>query len=140
MTETTLEAATQVLEFTLDGQAYCVDIAHVDEIVGREDELTSLPNSAPGVEGIMDLRGRMTTILNPKQWLGGSGTGTGERIIVFETGGDRAIGWVIDEVNEVSRVDEAAVDEAVDDDSLLGIIKRDDGFVLWVDPAVINEN
>ena len=140
MTETILEADTQVLEFALDGRAYCVDIAHVDEIVGKEDELTPLPNSAPQVEGIMDLRGRTTMILNPKHRLGLDGAGIGERIIVFETDETRAIGWVIDEVREVSRVDGYSIDESVEDDSLEAIIKRDDGFVLWVDPDAINEH
>ena len=140
MAETTLEADTQVLEFALDGRTYCVDIAHVDEIVGKEDELTPLPNSAPQVEGIMDLRGRTTMILNPKHRLGLGGASTGERIIVFETDAERAIGWVIDEVREVSRVEEGSIDRSVEDASLEAIIKHDDGFVLWIDPDAINEN
>lgn len=140
MSETTLDPETQVLEFHLDGRTYCVDIGHVDEIVGREDDLTPLPNSEPHVEGIMDLRGRTTTILDPKRVLGLDGESTGDRIIVFESDAEanRATGWIIDDVSDVSRVEPESVDEAVDGDAVRGIIKRDGGFVIWVEPGVIN--
>ncbi|WP_049970230.1 chemotaxis protein CheW [Haladaptatus cibarius] len=127
----------QVLVFKLENKNYCVDIGHIDEIVDR-DELTKLPDSARHVEGVMDLRGTTTTIVNPKTVLGLPDSSTGDRVVVFETEDERSIGWVIDEVNQVVSVDEADVDDSVESKSVHGVIRQDDDFVIWVKPSEIN--
>jgi purine-binding chemotaxis protein CheW len=127
----------QVLEFRLEDRNYCIDIAHVDEIVDKE-ELTPLPNSAPRVEGVMDLRGTTTTIVNPKTVLDLDETETGDRVVVLESDGEGNVGWLIDAVNQVVGVDPDAVDESVENESVRGIVRQDDGFVVWVKPEQIN--
>ncbi|PSQ48863.1 chemotaxis protein CheW [Halobacteriales archaeon SW_6_65_15] len=127
----------QVLEFRLEDRNYCIDIAHVDEIVDKE-ELTPLPNSAPRVEGVMDLRGTTTTIINPKTVLDLDETETGDRVVVLESDGEGNVGWLIDAVNQVVGVDPDAVDESVENESVRGIVRQDDGFVVWVKPEQIN--
>lgn len=92
----------QVLIFRFESKQYCVDIAHIDEIVDR-GELTKLPDSKPHVEDVMDLRGTTTIIVNPKTVLGLDDSGMGNRVIVFETDDQRSVGWLIDEVNQVVR-------------------------------------
>ncbi len=129
----------QVLEFRLEDRKYCIDIAHVDEIVDK-DELTPLPNSEPRVEGVMDLRGITTTIINPKKVLELDETETGERVVVLETDDDDegSVGWLIDAVNQVVSIDTDEVDESVESGSVRGIIRQDDDFVVWVKPEEIN--
>lgn len=127
----------QVLEFRLEDRKYCIDIAHVDEIVDKDD-LTPLPNSEPRVEGVMDLRGTTTTIINPKHVLDIDQTESGERVVVLETDDDEgAVGWLIDSVHQVFSIDEEEVDESVESDSVQGILRQDDGFVVWVKPEKI---
>lgn len=129
---------TQVLEFGLGEETYCLDIAYIDEIVDAGD-LTSIPNSPRHVEGVMDLRGRTTTIIDPKTLLGIAESGARERIIVFDpdetTDGD-TVGWVVDEVYQVRDVAAEQVDEGTTagDDDVRGIVKGDDRFVVWVEP------
>ncbi|WP_158056492.1 chemotaxis protein CheW [Halorussus halophilus] len=129
----------QVLEFRLEDRKYCIDIAHVDEIVDKDD-LTPLPNSDPRVEGVMDLRGTTTTIINPKYVLDIDQSETGERVVVLETDDEEegAVGWLIDSVHQVFSIDGDAVDESVESDSVHGIVRREDGFVVWVKPEKIN--
>ncbi|WP_128475883.1 chemotaxis protein CheW [Halorussus pelagicus] len=130
----------QVLEFRLEDRKYCIDIAHVDEIVDK-DELTPLPNSDPRVEGVMDLRGITTTIINPKRVLDLEETETGERVVVLESDDgdeDGSVGWLIDAVNQVVSIDTDDVDESVESGSVRGIIRQDDDFVVWVKPEEIN--
>jgi purine-binding chemotaxis protein CheW len=131
-------AETQVLVFRLEDKRYCVDIAHIDEIVDRE-KLTHLPDAKPHVEGLMDLRGTTTTIVNPKTVLGLDDSETGDRVVVFETDDDASTGWLIDEVNEVVGVDEDGLDESVESDSVRGVVRRDDDFVIWVKPSAIHD-
>ncbi|WP_132059361.1 chemotaxis protein CheW [Halorussus amylolyticus] len=127
----------QVLEFRLEDRKYCIDIAHVDEIVDK-GELTPLPNAEPRVEGVMDLRGATTTIINPKKVLDLDETETGDRVVVLETDGDGTVGWLIDAVDEVISLHDETVDESVESDSVKGIVRQDDGFVVWVKPEEIN--
>jgi len=127
----------QVLEFRLEDRKYCIDITHVDEIVDK-DELTPLPNSDPRVEGVMDLRGTTTTIINPKKVLDLAETETGDRVVVLETDDDTEVGWLIDAVNQVVSLDDETVDESVESESVRGIVRQDDGFVVWVKPDEIN--
>jgi purine-binding chemotaxis protein CheW len=129
----------QVLEFRLEDRKYCIDIAHVDEIVDK-DELTPLPNSEPRVEGVMDLRGITTTIINPKKVLDLEETESGERVVVLESEDeeDGSVGWLIDAVNQVVSIDTDEVDESVESGSVRGIVRQDDDFVVWVKPEEIN--
>ncbi|WP_435126304.1 chemotaxis protein CheW [Halobaculum sp. D14] len=129
---------TQVLEFGLGEETYCLDIAYIDEIVDAAD-LTAIPNSPRHVEGVMDLRGKTTTIIDPKTLLGVAESGARERIIVFdpdEVNDGNTVGWVVDEVFQVRDVAADQVDEATTagDDDVRGIVKGDDRFVVWVEP------
>lgn len=140
MAATTTETG-QVLEFTLGSEVYCVSIDNVTEIVGMSD-LTAVPNTPGHVEGVMDLRGRTTTIVNPKTVLNLDDDAMGERIIVFDPElfeESQSVGWVVDTVREVIRVSKDDVDESPgDDDYIEGVHKRDDDFVIWVKPKTLH--
>jgi purine-binding chemotaxis protein CheW len=135
----------QVLEFKLNDETYCVSIDYVTEIVDVGD-LTKVPNSPAHVEGVMDLRGRTTSIIDPKVVFNIGANGEQRRIIVYDPDiveDQGAAGWLVDEVNQVVQVDESDVDTspAQDDDAIRGVIKRGDGdFVIWVDPKAVHGN
>ncbi len=131
---------TQVLEFGLGDETYCLDIGVIDEIVDA-GELTRIPNSPPHVEGVMDLRGRTTSIINPKTVFDIENGGERNRIIVFDpnaVGEQGTIGWVVDEVFQVTDVTPDAVDETTtaNDENVRGIVKGEDRFIVWVDPNI----
>jgi purine-binding chemotaxis protein CheW len=132
-------ATEEVLEFGLGSETYCVSIEYVTEIV-ETGEMTSIPNSPRHVEGVMDLRGDTTSIVDPKVLLSVTGE-LGNRIVVFDPDlfdGERSVGWAVDDVKEVATVDTASVDDApVEDDHVRGLIKRDEDFIVWVDPEAM---
>jgi purine-binding chemotaxis protein CheW len=131
-------ADVQVLEFALGEERYCLDIGHIDEIVDAA-ELTRIPNSPSHVEGVMDLRGRTTSIIDPRTLLGLDDDGARDRIVVFDdsVGDGGIVGWMVDEVFQVMDIDPAAVDTTTVDDEagVEGVVKREDGFVVWLDPT-----
>jgi purine-binding chemotaxis protein CheW len=143
MSETAARSqSVQLLEFELGTETYCVDIVHVAEIVDVND-LTVIPNSARHVEGVMDLRGKTTTIVDPKVVFGIGGDGDRKRIVVFDqerTADGKSIGWIVDEVDQVVEVDEDDVESSPvdDDEAVRGVIKRDGDFVIWVRPTVVD--
>ncbi|WP_226011983.1 chemotaxis protein CheW [Halomicrobium salinisoli] len=139
----TTAASDQVLEFRLGDETYCVSIDYVTEIVDVGD-LTTVPNAPPYVEGVMDLRGRTTAIVNPKDVFGIREEGPERRVVVFDptiaAEGD-AVGWLVDEVQQVVKVDDERVDDPPGDGgdgAVTGVVKREDGFVVWVDPAAVH--
>ncbi|ACV46384.1 MULTISPECIES: chemotaxis protein CheW [Halomicrobium] len=135
----------QVLEFELGEETYCVSIDYVTEIVDVGD-LTTVPNAPRHVEGVMDLRGRTTSIVNPKSVFGIGDGGAEQRIIVFDpeiVEDQSAAGWLVDEVDQVVQISDEQVDDspaADSDGSIRGVVKRDDDFVIWVDPRVVHSN
>ena len=134
---------TQVLEFGLGDETYCLDIDVIDEIVDA-GQLTRIPNSPPHVEGVMDLRGRTTSIINPKTVFSIDTDGERNRIIVFDPdaiGDQGTIGWIVDEVYQVTDITPDDVDETTtaNDDNVHGIVKGEDKFVVWVDPDIVSE-
>lgn len=130
----------QVVEFTLGADRYCVSIDQVAELVHMR-ELTAVPDSPEHVKGVMDLRGKTTRVIDPRVVLDTNQDGPRKRVIVFDDGdGDQGdVGWVVDEVNEVLTVDGEQIDTDTDGETVLGLIKDDEGqFTIWLDPDRIN--
>lgn len=129
----------QVLEFALGDENYCIEIDNVAELVEMGD-LTPIPNTPDYVEGVMDLRGRTTSIIDPKRLLDIEGEGPRERIIVLDpeqTDDQNAIGWIADELYEVVRVpgDDVSEPPESEDRGVEGVIRRDGEMKVLVDPA-----
>jgi len=133
---------TRVLEFELDGERYCLDIEYVEEIVEQET-VTRVPNTPAFVEGVVDLRGQITTIVNPKEVLEKDDREASDLIVVFdtETFEDQGhVGWVVDDVHQVAPVtDEQVNDSPMEGKYINGIIDREDEeeFVIWTTPDLI---
>ena len=138
---------TQVLTFTLGEEEYCIPIEYVAEIVGG-DTVRPVPNTDPHVEGVTDLRGETTTIIDPSTLLevdtgqlltdGGEAT---ERIIVLDAdalGTESPVGWLVEEVRAVNEVASDTLDTSsvTENRFLRGFLKddADDNFTLWLDP------
>lgn len=140
----------QVLTFGIGEQAYCIDLEYVTEIIDG-GAMTSVPNTPNHVEGVMDLRGQTTTIVNPLVLLEGEridpeelvadgGTET-HRIIMLDSDiidGDGAIGWLVSTVSAVTEipVDTLEAEGITDSAMFRGVVKQDDsdGFLIWLDP------
>ena len=89
------------------------------------------------------ISGISTSIVDPKVVFDIDGDGQHKRIIVFDpeiVEDQGAAGWLVDEVHQVVQVDDADVDveAAEDDDTIVGVVKRDGEFVIWVDPKAIH--
>ena len=132
----------QVLEFALGPETYAIEIDKVAELV-EMGELTPIPNTPDYVEGVMDLRGRTTSIIDPKRLLDIEGEGERDRIIVLDpenTEDQNAIGWIADELYEVVRVpgEDVAEPPESEDRGVEGVIKRDGEIKVLVDPGAFS--
>lgn len=130
-----MTSATDVLEFSLGDDRYCIDIAHVDEIVDAAEDVTAIPNADANVVGVVDLRGETTTVVDPRVRLGVEGSPDGSRIVVLSE--HESTGLLVDDVHEVESVDTADVDDSAASETTRGVVRRDDRFVVWVDPDAL---
>lgn len=54
----------EVVEFTLCGEYYGINVAKVKEIIRADTEIVPIPDAHPSVIGVVNLRGRITPVVN----------------------------------------------------------------------------
>lgn len=132
------ETELHLVTFNL-GEEYGVPINQVREVV-RVSGITSVPNSPPYMEGVVNLRGRVLPVLNLRKRLRlpARDISRTSRILVSETG-DKVIGLLADSVSHVIKVPpdfvEAAPEDVleVDTDYITGVGKLKDRLIILLD-------
>ena len=131
----------EALEFRLGDATYLVDIENIEQIA-EESDLTPVPDAPREVDGVMDLRGRTTTIVDPKVALDVADDRDGSLVLVFDPTSredGETIGWAVDEVNRVVAFEDDALEAppASSAATIEGILQQDGEFKLLVDPRSI---
>jgi purine-binding chemotaxis protein CheW len=130
----------QVIVFSLGDERYGVEISQVKEII-LPTQITRIPNVPGFVEGVLNLRGQIATIINLRKRLGKESKKNDEntRIIVIEHN-NATIGMMVDSVSEVKYLSSQNIEEipkflALRDDSkfLKGVGKLEDGLLTLMD-------
>ena len=129
----------QLVTFGVGTEEFAVDILLVQEI-NRMMELTRVPQSPPEVEGVVNLRGKIIPVIDLRKRFGHEVSERNDecRIIVVEIH-ERVIGFIVDRVNEVLRIDSSIVDPppdmvcSIDADYILGVGKLDDRLLILLD-------
>jgi purine-binding chemotaxis protein CheW len=125
--------------FKLGDREYAIDILDVQEIQ-RYTEPTEVPNAPSFVKGIINLRGDIIPIFDLSERLWGYPVevdDTAKIIIVMI--GDKKVGFIVNDVHEVLRVNSDIVAEVPDTIGssvrrfLKGVIKLDNRLILWID-------
>jgi purine-binding chemotaxis protein CheW len=112
----TKENAEEFIVFTLGDEPYASALSSVSEVV-RPGFITRVPGARPDILGITSVRGRIVTVVDLSLSLGVARKQSRltERLIVAEYN-DEAVGFLVDEIREVVRLPESAMEEA----SILG--------------------
>ncbi|MDT8903579.1 chemotaxis protein CheW [Anaeroselena agilis] len=104
-------ASEQLVVFQLGSEEYAVSIAQVKEII-RYGGATKLPNTPPHMEGIINLRGKVIPVIDLGKRFGLERARRGEvQALIVEAAG-REVGMVVDEVSEVLRLEDNAIESA----------------------------
>lgn len=131
----------QLVTFQVANEEFAVDILAVQEI-NRMMSLTRVPQSPPEVEGVINLRGKIIPVLDLRKRFDLPRTDRNEhnRIVVVEVHG-RVIGFIVDRVHEVLRINSSIVEPApqmvcsIDSDFIAGVGKLDDRLLILLDLA-----
>lgn len=129
----------QLVSFVIEGEEFGIDILRVQEII-RPVPVTRVPNAPPFVEGVINLRGRIVPIIDARRRFGlpARAADDDSRIVVIELA-DRTVGFIMDAVREVIRIERGVIEPApdlavgVDADYISGVAKLDDRLLILLD-------
>jgi len=129
----------QVVRFMVGNESFGVDIGRVQEIV-TVPEITRVPDTPDFLEGIINLRGKIVSVIDLRKRLKINGTDKkkNNRILVTEIEG-RVVGLIVDEVSEVLGLDPANIEpppeivNAAGSDYITGVGKLEDKIILLLD-------
>ncbi len=129
----------QVVVFQLNDESYAVEISGVKEIV-RLPEITTVPHAPSYVEGVVDLRGQVTAVMNLHRRFGlaASEVTKDTRVIVL-TLGQSQFGIVVDGVTETLTIADESIDpignisHEIDSDYVTGVARLDEKLIILLD-------
>lgn len=126
----------QFISFTLGKDEYAIDIMAVREIKGWTDT-TPLPNQAPHVLGVLNLRGAIVPILDLRSRFGqGLTETTPMHVVIIVNVGERTFGILVDAVSDILTVEPEEIKPVPENEKngsqayLNGIINADHGMVV----------
>lgn len=136
----------QLVVFELAKEYYGVDIGKVQEII-RLQEITEVPRAPVFVEGVINLRGKITPVVDLRKRFGlplGEQNKDG-RIVVVKVAG-HLVGLMVDGVSEVLRVSRECIEPpsplvtTLDSAYLQAIAKLEDRLIILLDlERVLNQ-
>jgi purine-binding chemotaxis protein CheW len=148
--EAGIEGLIEVIEFTLGGKRYALDIKLVREIVVMMP-ITPIPRAPEFISGVLNLRGEITYIINLNKLLDVNDPEIrkDQKIIVFVPGAAKKnnVGIIVDNVSSVFQVPQADIEILPENASatmsgfVKGIIKlkseehdkKSKGLLIWID-------
>jgi len=129
----------QLVSFEVGEEEFAIEILAVQEII-RMMPITGVPHSTAAVEGVINLRGQVTPVVDLRKRFGLDQREEGQdsRIVVVEVGG-HVLGFIVDRVNEVLRVNSNIVEPTpalttgIDSDYVRGVGKMEDRLLILLD-------
>ena len=117
----------EIAVFQIGDEEYAFDIEEVQEII-RYDEITPVPEAPEFVEGVLNLRGNVISIVSLPERLGFEKNITDKTKIIVCAVGEEKIGFIVDDVNEILFVEDEYIAKSKNDESLFDeIINLDNG-------------
>lgn len=127
----------EVLEFTLDGNSYGINVAKIREIIPYQN-VTPVPNAHPSIEGIFMPRDVMITAIDLKNCLQ-RGTSKEGGLFIITNFNKLNIAFHVDEVLGIHRVSwgdiikPSSTVSTTEEGVSTGIIKRNDKLIIILD-------
>jgi len=130
----------QLVIFSIGSEEFAAEISQVREII-TVDKITRVPSAPKFVCGVINLRGKLVTVVDLHERLGFQRTQSIEKskIIVSDIK-DGVLGMMVDQVVEVTRVLESQIEPPppmsagkIDSKYILGIAKMKDRLIVILD-------
>ena len=134
---------TDYLSFSLDQELYAVGLNRVNKII-ETPKIRRVPRAPELLEGVVNHMGKVLPVINFRKWLGleNPEDAANKNILVIDVdygGGVLEVGLLVDEVNEVAKMDADQIEPApnigmkFNADFIKGVGKIDDNFIVIID-------
>jgi|Deesub1362A_J573_1020465.scaffolds.fasta_scaffold00419_33 purine-binding chemotaxis protein CheW len=126
----------KLVVFKLGDEEYAAEVSQVREIIKLE-RITKLPRAPEFVEGIINLRGQLTTVLNLRKLFNlPESDAPNARIVVLDQ--EEPTGIIVDAVTEVLSLTKDEIDKptrvfGIDARFIKGVGKKDDRLIIILD-------
>ncbi len=129
----------QLVTFRIGNEEFGFDIFKVKEI-NKMMDITQIPNSQSSVKGVVNLRGSVIPVVSLREKLNFSDKEytNSTRIIVVEYQ-NKSIGFIVDEVNEVLRIESSIIEKppemttTVESAYINGVAKLENRLLILLD-------
>ena len=131
----------QIIVFTLGEKRYAIPTDKVEEII-RNTDSTKVPNSPNWVEGLINLRGNVVTLLNLNKLLYQEDDTEHNNIIIINDE-ETQTGLLIEDVVQVMDIEKKDIQSISEEskDGFLGVLQTDDAIVNIIDIEILlNKN
>jgi len=135
------EASVMLVVFAAGNALLAYDARSVGEVI-RVPVITKAHGSSPYVMGVVNLRGRIITVIDLEAKLGLPRTeGIDPRLLVIEEGGGEAVAVYVPALKDVIEAELSEIQplradvRGGDPELFLGVVRRDDILVAVLDPA-----
>lgn len=122
----------------LGQEEFAVPLLAVKEVIGLPDT-TPIPQAPSHFSGIMNLRGKIVSVMDLRVKLGIKPTGSDETTVIILDLGDYNLGVVVDKVNSVQVLtkemvsEKPVIDGGKGHDYITGVFRKDDHLILLLD-------
>jgi purine-binding chemotaxis protein CheW len=127
----------QLVVFTKDSKYYGIRTENVGEII-KSTKIFHVPPAQPGLEGLINLRGTIVTLINFSKFLNEDDNGKHENIIIIRNK-DSRIGILVEQIVGVFSVDENEIQllNKNDNSNIEGIISINEKLTNIIDIMTI---
>lgn len=125
----------QVITFDLNNQPYAIQSETVEEIT-KLVEITPVPNAPDYIEGLINLRGNVISLIHLSRLLHIESDGYNYNNIVIVNIKNETLGMLVGEVKEVMNIEEDQIEKVgleEDQNAVKGIIQINDQIVNYLD-------
>ncbi len=129
----------QFVIFDLNNESFGIAITQIREII-KPVEIFKVPDTPTYIEGLINLRGKVHTVFNLRKKLNLPPKEIDDTAkIIIVSYNDMPIGFIVDEVNEIIRVEDESIEPAPQSISsvnvkfISGVAKVDDKIILIFD-------
>jgi purine-binding chemotaxis protein CheW len=130
----------QYVVFSLGKEEYGIEISFAQEIIRIPQQITKMPNMPSYIEGVVNLRGKVITVIDLKKRLGFEQTerSNDSRLLILNLE-NMLLGTIVDDVSEVIKIDDQSIEKlsfeisGIDSNSVKGIGKIDERLILLLD-------
>lgn len=119
--------------FRIEKDRFALPLGAVREVVLPPGGFTRVPRTPPAVKGVMNLRGRVVTVVELRALLGIDGKSPAQKVVLLDRG-RRDLGLLVTEVEGIESIERVAPSSSRTEAAVRGVARLGGQAVTVLDP------